>query len=426
MRIALIHPRTEYPCENEQVDRYVKACVIPVFSRILNLNLLRIAALTPSHHEVELIDENIREIDFSRKYDLVGVTAMTFQADRAYEIAGKFREAGAPTILGGIHAALAPEEAGRHFDSVCLREVENCWSEILSDAERGALKSRYLAGDADLKQVPSPDYGRIPDLVRGVDFAADSHTWFFPVMTSRGCPRGCDYCSATYLFDRRVRKHDAERALDEVREVKRIAQGLGVRNWMVEFCDDNFLVDVKRSKGLLQKLADLGVRFTALMDIVAPDDLELIRLLKEAGCAHVCIGLEGLEEDTLEEFGKWKKAQLGKIEKNIDACFKVGLTPSVNFIVGSDRTQPAHFKGIGKFMQHFPIPMGLLFFTPFPGTRYARELDEAGRLRPEMKWSYYNLYNIVHETVAMPRERLYDEYCYLRYKYASPSRTGQG
>ncbi len=104
------------------------------------LGLLTIAGLTPPEIEVSLTDENVNEIDFDKEVNLIGITAMTPTAGRAYKIADAFRKKGKCVVLGGLHPSAMPEEAAQHSDSVVIGEAEGIWTELLSDFESGKLK----------------------------------------------------------------------------------------------------------------------------------------------------------------------------------------------------------------------------------------------------------------------------------------------
>jgi radical SAM superfamily enzyme YgiQ (UPF0313 family) len=101
------------------------------------LALPTLAALTPPEHTIKIVDEEVEEIDFDGQFDLVGITAMTFKATRAYEIASKFRKRGITVVMGGIHATVCPDEALSHVDTVVIGEAEDMWVELLRDAENG-------------------------------------------------------------------------------------------------------------------------------------------------------------------------------------------------------------------------------------------------------------------------------------------------
>lgn len=82
------------------------------------LALATLASLTPDKHQVKIVNDMVEEIDFTGEYDLVGLTAMTGQAHRAYQVADQFRAKGVPVVIGGIHASALPEEAAKHADNV--------------------------------------------------------------------------------------------------------------------------------------------------------------------------------------------------------------------------------------------------------------------------------------------------------------------
>ena len=189
-------------------------------SRFPPLGLGIIAALTPDSYQVILIDENIEPFKFIPG-DLVGITAFTSSANRAYEIAGIYRKAGIPVVMGGIHASMASEEAGHYADSIVTGEAEGVWRGLLNDFEHGALKPRYegIAGDLTGSVVPrrelfSPKY------------------LFASVQTSRGCPMDCYFCSVSPFNGRKYRQRPVEEVLDELESIPQD---------FVFFVDDNIL-----------------------------------------------------------------------------------------------------------------------------------------------------------------------------------------
>ncbi|MCE9626016.1 MAG: B12-binding domain-containing radical SAM protein [Deltaproteobacteria bacterium] len=415
MKIALIHPRITYRCEDPSIQIYVNHWYKEIFSRAFNINLLRLGSMTPKEHSVTLVDENYQDIDFDSSYDVIAVTAMTYQAERAYEIAAEFKRRGdCRTIMGGIHASVLPEEAGTKFDSVCIGEVENLWEEYLQDVAAGRPKKFYRGELAALEKETPIDYSLVAPWTQG---ARKDGFFFFPTMSTRGCPRGCDYCSATYLFNKRYRKKEVDKVISDIRAIKQTAAVLGVSQYQVEFCDDNFIIDRARTKDLLHALIPERVSYTASLDIAASDDPEILELLGESGCKVVSIGLESLDVNILQDLGKWKRSQREKVEKNIRAFFDYGITPAVNFMVGSDGTDWKLFLNIRRFLREFPVVFNILFFTPFPGTPYHRALGDEGRLRSDKSWADYNLFNLVFEPKGLTKEELYEEFFSIRSEY---------
>ena len=117
------------------------------------MNLPYLAACTPPHYQIEVLDENIEPFKY-RAADVVGITAYTASVCRGYEIAQVYREKGVPTIMGGIHVSMMPEEALEFCDSVVVGEAEGVWPQVLADVETGALKRMYRGEWADLATLP--------------------------------------------------------------------------------------------------------------------------------------------------------------------------------------------------------------------------------------------------------------------------------
>lgn len=108
------------------------------------LNLGYVAALTPGNWEIKIIDEQLGlEDGLEWDPDLVGLTALTPSAPRAYSLAAQHRAQGTPVVLGGVHATAMPDEAARHVDAVVTGDAEGVWPQLLTDFEAGRLQRRY-------------------------------------------------------------------------------------------------------------------------------------------------------------------------------------------------------------------------------------------------------------------------------------------
>ena len=122
------------------------------------LSLMVLAGLTPPEWEITIVDENLGVPDYAAmpRPDLVGITAFTSQANRAYEVAAHFRRLGVPVVMGGIHATMCLDEALERADSVVTREAERVWPQVLEDSRHGHLKRHYDGGFAEIGSVPPP------------------------------------------------------------------------------------------------------------------------------------------------------------------------------------------------------------------------------------------------------------------------------
>ena len=189
-------------------------------SRFPPIGLGIIASLTPVSWDVKLIDENWEPFTY-QEADLVGITAFTASANRAYEIASLYRQQGVPVVMGGIHASMCPDEALRFVNAVVIGEAEAVWSKVLADIEAGCLQQRYQGEWPDLSGVPCPRR----DLFHpGYMFAS--------VQTSRGCPMDCEFCSVTAFNGRRYRRRPTEEVLAELETIPQK---------MLFFVDDNII-----------------------------------------------------------------------------------------------------------------------------------------------------------------------------------------
>jgi radical SAM superfamily enzyme YgiQ (UPF0313 family) len=152
------------------------------------LSLMVLAGLTPPEWEVTMVDENLETPDYAGmpRPDLVGITAFTSQANRAYEVGAYFRKLGVPVVMGGIHATMCLDEAMAHADTIVTGEAEGIWAKVLEDAKHGCLKRQYDGGQADLSCIPPARHDMLP-----------SRYAFGAVQTTRGCPLNCSFCSVT-------------------------------------------------------------------------------------------------------------------------------------------------------------------------------------------------------------------------------------
>ena len=210
------------------------------------LSLMVVAGLTAPEWEITIVDENLGTPDYPAmpRPDLVGITAFTSQANRAYEVAAHFRRRGVPVVMGGIHATMCRDEVMEQVDAVVTGEAESVWPQVLEDVRQGRLKRRYDGGLADINDVPS---ARHHLLATGYAFGA--------IQTTRGCPLNCSFCSVTAFNGARYR----QRAIpDVVREFQ------AIREKRVLVVDDNLIgtrsEHIARAKDLFRALARANLR----------------------------------------------------------------------------------------------------------------------------------------------------------------------
>ena len=223
----------------------------------LPLALPTLAGLTPKHHTVRIVDEHVEKINFDENVDLVGLTAMTFKAKRAYEIAAEFRRRGVTVVMGGIHATVATDEVAAHVDSVVVGEADETWPQVIADFESGQLKKRYILKELpDISKLPPPDH------------AVSKYRNYAEIylQTARGCPFRCSFCTVTEISGRKMRFKTPEQVIDEVDRVIKLKpmNGMWVKSGhsgkyarfkgALFFTDDNFAINRKHALAVCQAL----------------------------------------------------------------------------------------------------------------------------------------------------------------------------
>ncbi len=372
-----------------------------------SLSIITIAALTPSDIEISYIDEDFEEIDFDVQYDIVGISAMTQQVVRCYEIAKEFRKRGIYVVMGGIHASFLPNEALEWVDTVIVGEGEELWPHFLEDFKNKKEKRIYKQPEGtfvDLTKSPVPRYDL---LVRKNYFK--SHKNFYnmiPIQISRGCPHNCEFCLVTKCYGSKFRKKKIEQVILEINKIKEYFPGR-----VILFADDNLFIDKKFSKKLLKTIKDLNIRWWAQTDISVGDDEELLSLIYESGGLLLLIGFESIDPENLKSmnYNSWKYKQLSNYSKNIERIQKHGIIVFGSFIFGLDNDDKHVFNNVVRFMDENNITGQLTIATPLPGSRLLERLKQEDRLiENEPFWDKCTFFDALYKPQKMTVEELED------------------
>jgi radical SAM superfamily enzyme YgiQ (UPF0313 family) len=348
------------------------------------LGLMVLAGLTPPEWEISIVDENLGAPDYLAmpRPDLVGITAFTSQANRAYEVATYFRSLGVPVVMGGIHATMCLEEVMERADSVVTGEAEGIWPQVLEDARNGGLKRRYDGGLAEISDVP---IARHDLLATGYACGA--------IQTTRGCPLNCSFCSVTAFNGAHYRQRSIA---DVVREFQLI------REKYVLVVDDNVIgtrhEHIARAKDLFRAMAqaNLQKQWVAQTSINFADDEELLALAAKAGCSGVFIGFESPTPEGLREISKKFNLLKGRdFRASMRRIQRHGILVAGSFIIGLDIDEPGIGKRIAEVASRYGVDiLNALFLTPLPGTRLWDQMKSEDRIAldtfPE-DWKYYTL-----------------------------------
>ncbi|MDD5687862.1 MAG: radical SAM protein [Elusimicrobia bacterium] len=355
------------------------------------LALATIAALTPPNIEVNIIDENIEQIDFDIDTNLVGITASTFLAPRAYEIADEFRKRNIKVILGGIHPSMLPDEAIQHADTVVIGEAEEVWSNLIDDCKKNKLKQFYQSTQKpDLSKQPIPRW----DLLKNNSY--NLHT----IQTTRGCPFDCEFCSVKVFWGPQYRYKSIEKVLKEVETAMMLEKK------RIFFVDDNFIGNKKRTKELLNVLIPLKISYYIQASVDLANDEELLELLAKSGCNSVLIGFESISGKVIEQMNKSYSNKVEGYAQSIKKIQSFGIGIQGSFIFGYDSDDVSVFEKTVNFVQNAELEIASLHvLTPFPGTKLSERLNSEGRILHK-DWNKYDGENVCFRPKLMAPEVL--------------------
>jgi radical SAM superfamily enzyme YgiQ (UPF0313 family) len=396
MKIALIIPMNGSIAEKSFYD--YRFYMDFLFSNKYISYLLAIPtliSLTEKHHEIKVFDENIEDIDYSWKADIVGISVRTMFANRAYMISETYRQIGVKTVLGGIHPSMCPEEALHYCDSVVIGEAEEVWPRLLQDAEDGHLQRIYNADRfANLKSFPMPTRSLLSQQNYLVDI----------VQTSKGCPFDCEFCSVHAFDGQQIRNRSITQVIEDVQNINRSSTTYKKKHAVI-FADDNIIANKKFAKELFLALKPYNLNWSCQASINISQEDELLELMRDSGCGAIFIGFESISDENLSAMHK----RINQRYNYSDAIKKIqsyGILVQSSFIVGYDFDSPTTFAELIEFIQESNLLMPLInILTPFPGTRLFNRLEKEGRIRHK-DWSHYDSKHVVFRPSKMSPEEL--------------------
>jgi len=407
-----------------------------------HLWMFLLKALTPAGHEVVLIDGNAQPMDEAaiarfvvhEKIGLVGIGAMTRMIAKAYRMADAIRAVGVPVVMGGPHVTEMADEAlgrsggPRHADAVALGEADDTWPKIVNDAANGALKDIYAPVDSfGQEQKPSlqsyppipwdtidlDQFNIVPKLATPMlrKLGAGWGTFrIIPVESGRGCPYGCEFCTVTGFFGDSIRFRTNKSVVDELLLLK--ARASSERGQIaVFFIDDNFAINVKRTKSLLRDIiaANAQVHWVAQISANLLRDEELVDLIAAAGGKWIFIGMESIDPANLKDVNKGFNKP-GEYAAVLERLAQRNVFAITSFIFGMDNDTTGVADRTLSEIQNWPpgLPIfGLL--TPLPATPLYKRLEAAGRLTRPKHWQEFIPFAMAHTPLKMTIDEAHAE-----------------
>ena len=323
--ITLISPRAKKDCASD----------ISVITSPLSGILILATMLRDKGHEVNVYDESFKVPDYDKiDSDIILLTSMSATANRAYELADFFKKKKKKVYMGGLHVTFKPEEALKHCDKVVLFEGEN----VIFDLIENKTKNNIIKGTPvkDLDSIPMPDYS----LVQGIKKNPEA----ISVVTSRGCPFNCKFCSLKSMFGRKYRVVSTKKIIKYLSSFKRLKT--------LCFDEPNFTADKERAKEILDQMKENSITPKYAWPSVSIDvanDEELLKKCAEVSKFHFAVGLESINQKVLDSYNKKQTPEI--IKKNIKKIKDYGIRVFGSFIFGSDYYTKKDFKNTVDFCQ---------------------------------------------------------------------------
>jgi len=423
-----------------------------------HLWMFLLQSITPPGHEVILIDANARAMSVDeivsfvrdKNIELVGIGAMTRMAEKAYRVADAIRLTGVPVVMGGPHVTEVPDEVlgrdggPRHADAIALGEADETWPRIVEDAARNQLKEVYAPVDErGIERKPSlQPYPEIPWESLDLDqFDFFPHIlrpllsrigprWrtlrIVPIESGRGCPYGCEFCTVTGFFGDSIRFRTNQSIVEELLKLK--ARAKAERGLItVFFVDDNFAINIKRTKSLLRDIiaADAQLPWTAQISANLLRDEELVDLIARSGGKMIFIGMESIDPVNLADVKKGFNKP-GEYAPVLHRLFERNIYAVTSFIIGLDNDTPGVADRILEQIRTWPP--GLPVFgqlTPFPSTPLYKRLQKDGRLLRPRHWLKFERYTMAHEPLKITMAQVHRELHHAWESSYNPERNAE-
>jgi radical SAM superfamily enzyme YgiQ (UPF0313 family) len=404
--------------------------------RFPQLTMPLLAALTPRHWDVSHVDEIIRQIDPRQPCDLVGITAATPGAPHAYELAQTFRARGTQVVMGGPHASLLPYQVAQHVDIVVVGEAEHQWTRVLRDVESAAryptgiqiinqatrANVETLPNGARIYRCPTPaTLTDLPPARRDLIQHGGWNQWWAtssPIIATRGCPHQCDYCTIPLMYpqSRQMRF----RPIDQV-----VAEVAASPDKGIVFWDDNLGADLQYAKNLFRALAPLRKWWTSQTTMTSIRDDEFLRLAAESGCQALFVGLESINQPSLNETHK-NHNRVDDYRKLVQRFHAFGIALQAGIMFGFDEDDKDVFARTVDRMGEIGLDNATIsLMVPYPGTPSFAKLETERRII-DRDWRHYNgKTHVVYRPKQMTPDELMAGYEWAKTQFYAPSQIAK-
>jgi anaerobic magnesium-protoporphyrin IX monomethyl ester cyclase len=285
-----------------------------------------------------LTNEDFLNVVDEYKPEVVGISMITIEVLKVYELIRELKKRGCEVWVGGVHATVCPEEVVRHGADIAIRnEGEETIREILQGKALNQISGITYMDDG--KIVNNPRRPRIMDLtiLPRPDFSVFDKDLFtiddgmvrgmYRIYTSRGCPGRCTFC-AWQVFDQKVSFLPIPEVIDEI---KRRVDEYGITNFLI--ADDCLTTNKRHVTELCNEIVKITPRIKwqcqTRADFTTP---ELMKMMADAGCWLITVGAESGDPETL-----LKTKKRVTLQQNINApiyAYEAGMKVQTNLMFG--------------------------------------------------------------------------------------------
>lgn len=405
LNVLLIHP----PCEEEIYRRFLGLTAPPT-------GLAYVAAALEEKNKVRIIDMPAEGKDVSKvkkeietfKPDMLGVYCATYRVDHAHQVINATKEVDASikTLMGGPHASLLAEdvlEENPNLDAVVCGEGDITVPELVNGWDSGGIANVkgivFRENGRILRNPPRPlidDLDELPYPARHL-LPMDRYKLFetFKIVTmisSRGCPYGCHYCSVSAIYGRKWRARSAKNVVDEM---EHLWDNYDVD--VIMFFDDNFDLDRKRTENICDEIMERGLDIPwGYESSIMSTDRGHLKKLREAGCKIISYEIETASQKSITTMKKDISTQ--EMKEVMSNSKDLGMLRIANVILGlPGETREDVMESI-ELMKELNPEYPLFFLpTPYPGTKFHDTAEKMGMIK-ELDWSKYTTANPIIET----------------------------
>lgn len=376
-----------------------------------------IAGCLPADVDVEIVNDAWEDPDFGRHYDLVFLSALHPDFDRARQLSHYWRRRGARTVLGGTMASAFPKLCLPYFDAVAVGDAETTVPRIFDDFRKDRLQPLYVSTPYDPAQVPTPRF----------DLMAGAQAYPIALEASRGCTFACHFCVLTGLGVRYASRPPQAVVRDILAARRQTAAATRWWEWhkrrAVVFYDNNLGADRAWLASLADALGPLGLSWGGPITFDALQDHALMERCAKSGCRTLYTGLETFNPAALASMNKTQNV-IAEVRAVVDRCHRLGIMIDTGLLASPAIDTPEYLRSVPAALADcgLHVPTFVAFESPIPGTPHFRRLaaEREPALLPDALLRDFSGYTLVTRPKRTSVEAFLESYRWLCAEVGSP------